>query len=106
MSRRGRSAASGNSPSRVRDIMEASNIDQRLAALQRRIEELDRVCAEADQFAGTVGAPERVLDNLSAAAEGQAGNRRHRPAALFSRGNCPAMSGGSVPVESRPLPLF
>jgi len=52
--------------------MEASNIDQRLGALQRRIEELERVCAEAYQFAGTVGAPERVLDNLSAAAEGQA----------------------------------
>lgn len=50
---------------------EASNIDAQLAALQRRVDELERVCAEAYQFAGTVGAPERVLDNLSAGAEGQ-----------------------------------
>ena len=39
--------------------------------LRRRVEELQRVCAEAYQFAGAVGAPERVLDNLSAAAEGR-----------------------------------
>lgn len=42
-----------------------------VAALQRRIDELARVCAEAYQFAGEVGAPERVLDNLSAAADGE-----------------------------------
>lgn len=50
---------------------EAGNSDPRLAALQRRIDDLERVCAEAYQFAGTAGAPERVLDNLSAGAEGQ-----------------------------------
>lgn len=44
---------------------------EQLAALQRRVDDLARVCAEAYQFAGEVGAPERVLDNLSAAAEGQ-----------------------------------
>ncbi len=44
---------------------------EQLAALQRRVAELEQVCAEAYQFAGTVGAPERVLDNLSAAADGQ-----------------------------------
>ena len=48
----------------------ASETEQ-LAALQRRLDDLARVCAEAYQFAGTVGAPERVLDNLAAAAAGQ-----------------------------------
>jgi hypothetical protein len=43
---------------------------EQLAALQRRVADLEQVCAEAYQFAGTVGAPERVLDNLSAGAEG------------------------------------
>jgi hypothetical protein len=45
---------------------EASNVE-----LRRRIDDLERVCAEAYQFAGAVGAPERVLDNLSAGADGQ-----------------------------------
>ena len=44
---------------------------QQLAALQRRVDDLAQVCAEAYQFAGAVGAPERVLDNLLAGAEGQ-----------------------------------
>jgi hypothetical protein len=51
--------------------MEASqNGNERLEALQRRIEQLEHVCGEAYQFAGTVGAPERILDNLAAAANG------------------------------------
>jgi hypothetical protein len=45
--------------------------DKRLLMLMQRIVELEQVCAEAYQFAGALGAPERVLDNLSAAAEGQ-----------------------------------
>lgn len=39
-------------------------------ALRRRLERLEQVCAEVYQFAGAVGAPARVLDNLSAAADG------------------------------------
>ena len=39
--------------------------------LRAEVERLRRVCAEAYQFAGEVGAPERVLDNLAAAAEGR-----------------------------------
>lgn len=39
--------------------------------LTRRIDDLQRVCAEAYQFAGTVGAPVRVLDTLAAAAQGR-----------------------------------
>lgn len=41
------------------------------ATISDRIAVLEQVCAEAYQFAGTVGAPERVLDNLSAAVEGR-----------------------------------
>jgi hypothetical protein len=41
------------------------------AALLEEIERLRTVCAEAYQFAGEVGAPERVLDNLAAAADGR-----------------------------------
>ena len=51
--------------------MDSHSVDPRLEALQRRIEELEQVCGEAYQFAGEVGAPERVLDNLAAAANGQ-----------------------------------
>ena len=39
--------------------------------LERRIVRLEEVCAEACQVARAVGAPERVLDNLCAAAEGR-----------------------------------
>jgi hypothetical protein len=42
-----------------------------LETLQRRLEVLEAVCGEAYQFAGSVGAPERVLDNLAAAAAGK-----------------------------------
>jgi hypothetical protein len=42
-----------------------------VAALKAEVERLRMVCAEAYQFAGEVGAPERVLDNLSAAADGR-----------------------------------
>jgi hypothetical protein len=41
------------------------------AALLEEIERLRSVCAEAYQFAGEVGAPVRVLDNLWAAAQGE-----------------------------------
>jgi len=56
------------------DVAEKTDADRAhhdIAALQRRVDELERVCAEAYQFAGTVGAPERVLDNLLAGAVGQ-----------------------------------
>ncbi len=55
----------------MRDTMPTEHEAGTIAALQRRVNDLERVCAEAYQFAGTVGAPERVLDNLSAGAEGQ-----------------------------------
>jgi hypothetical protein len=45
--------------------------DRDRADLIAEIERLRAVCAEAYQFAGAVGAPERVLDNLAAAADGQ-----------------------------------
>ena len=37
------------------------------AQLEQRISALERVCGEAYQLAGAVGAPEKALDNLSAA---------------------------------------
>ena len=43
--------------------------DREIVALRTRVELLERVCAEAYQFAGAVGAPVRVLDNLAAAVE-------------------------------------
>jgi hypothetical protein len=46
------------------------NEPETLDALRRRIEDLERVCAEAYQLAGVVGAPVCVLDNLAAAADG------------------------------------
>ena len=45
--------------------------DARINELERRICTLERVCAEAYQLAGTVGAPVKALDNLAAAAEGR-----------------------------------
>jgi len=42
-----------------------------LARLRGRLDDLERVCAEAYQFAGAVGAPVRVLDTLQAAAQGR-----------------------------------
>lgn len=39
--------------------------------LEQRIAVLQQVCAEAYQLAGAVGAPEKALDNLSAAANGK-----------------------------------
>ena len=46
--------------------------DARIRDLEQRISILERVCAEAYQLAGAVGAPERALDNLAAAAGGEA----------------------------------
>ena len=45
--------------------------DKRIRNLEERISILEQVCAEAYQLAGAVGAPERALDNLGAAAEGK-----------------------------------
>ena len=45
--------------------------DTRIRDLERRIAVLEQVCAEAYQLAGAVGAPERALDNLAAAADGK-----------------------------------
>ena len=39
--------------------------------LEQRIAVLQQVCAEAYQLAGAVGAPEKALDNLAAAANGK-----------------------------------
>lgn len=47
------------------------NHEGEVGKLRKRIEILEHVCAEAYQFAGALGAPECVLDNLSAAAEGR-----------------------------------
>lgn len=41
-----------------------------IEALRARVEALEAVCGEAYVFAGAVGAPTRVLDALSAAANG------------------------------------
>jgi hypothetical protein len=41
------------------------------ADLKAQIEELQRICGEAYQLAGTVGAPAHVLDILNDAAEGR-----------------------------------
>ncbi len=46
--------------------------DMRIRDLEQRISVLEQVCAEAYQLAGAVGAPEKALDNLAAAAEGEA----------------------------------
>jgi len=42
-----------------------------IAKLQARIARLERLCAEVYQVAGAAGAPVRVLDALSAAANGK-----------------------------------
>ena len=47
------------------------NGNTRIKDLEQRISILEQVCAEAYQLAGAVGAPEKVLDNLAAAAEGK-----------------------------------
>ena len=41
------------------------------AQLEQRIADLQQVCAEAYQLAGAIGAPEKALDNLAAAANGK-----------------------------------
>ena len=48
----------------------AEDRNTRIKDLEQRVSILEQVCAEAYQLAGTVGAPENVLDNLAAAAEG------------------------------------
>ena len=45
--------------------------DTRIRNLEQRISILEEVCGEAYQLAGAVGAPEKALDNLAAAAGGQ-----------------------------------
>ena len=45
--------------------------DMRIRDLDQRIIVLEQVCAEAYQLAGAVGAPEKALDNLAAAAGGE-----------------------------------
>ena len=47
----------------VKKTMTRRELEQRIAVLQQ-------VCGEAYQLAGAVGAPEKALDNLSAAANG------------------------------------
>ena len=50
--------------SRVESTTTRTQLEQRVAVLQQ-------VCAEAYQLAGAVGAPEKALDNLAAAANGE-----------------------------------
>ena len=50
---------------KVRDVLKLLN------RFQARVDALEELCAEVYQFAGTVGAPVRVLDALNAAAEGR-----------------------------------
>ena len=45
--------------------------DERIRRLEARIAVLEEVCGEAYQLAGAAGAPEKALDNLAAAAEGE-----------------------------------
>ena len=45
--------------------------DMLIRDLEQRILVLERVCGEAYQLAGAVGAPEKALDNLAAAAGGE-----------------------------------
>lgn len=45
--------------------------DRRIRDLDQRILVLERVCTEAYQLAGAVGAPEKALDNLATAAGGE-----------------------------------
>lgn len=49
----------------------AENTNRRTQDLEQRIAILEQVCAEAYQLAGAVGAPEKALDNLAAAADGR-----------------------------------
>jgi hypothetical protein len=42
-----------------------------MARLKARIENLEEVCAEAHQFAGAMGAPERLLDLFHHATQGK-----------------------------------
>ena len=49
----------------------ANNRNRRTQDLEQRIAILEQVCAEAYQLAGAVGAPEKALDNLAAAADGR-----------------------------------
>ena len=50
---------------------ERQRLTVEVEALRAQVEQLQRVCGEAYQFAGAVGAPVQVLDNLAAAAAGQ-----------------------------------
>lgn len=45
--------------------------DMRIRNLEQRVSVLEQVCAEVYQLAGTVGAAEKALDNLAAAAGGE-----------------------------------
>ena len=49
----------------------ARKAESKVQALEARVKVLQRVCGEAYQLAGAVGAPVEALDNLSAAANGE-----------------------------------
>ena len=63
----------------------AENRNTRTQELEQRIAILEQVCAEAYQLAGAVGAPEKALDNLAAAAEGQTYSSRDLSAGVGGR---------------------
>ena len=46
-------------------------IQARIAGMESELDKLKSVCAQAYQLAGVVGAPEKVLNNLSDAASGK-----------------------------------
>jgi hypothetical protein len=70
--------------------------DAHIKGLEQRISILEDVCAAAYQLAGAVGAPEKVLDNLAAAAEGMP-----IPHATFlpvSAADCDEIAGADTPA--------
>ena len=72
------------------------------AQLEQRIAVLEQVCAEAYQLAGAVGAPEKALDNLSAAAGG-----RPIPHASFlpaTAADCDEFAGTPAPGTDKSEP--
>jgi hypothetical protein len=68
MSPERRAAIDASVQEMIREMRQSSK--DSVVGLSARVYTLQGVCAEAYQFAGAVGAPEKVLDNLAAAASG------------------------------------
>ena len=70
--------------------------------LQKRIQELEQLCAEMLQVAGALGAPVRVLDQLHAAADGQ--HLPHDTVLPFDASECtplPSFAGSALARHNR-----